>query len=255
MLKQVCIHKRCPFKRYALPAAVSPELKREIILGLGKEEEQRVAAVVVAGVAVAVNHLDLPGSVEQPLAPQTTPKRKHVGAMDDAADAKAEEVQGPNGSKRAHKKSAKAAETDNDSDPMVMNEGKEAPGSISGLEIHTYAKASSEHQALEHHNTTSTTANESGGKPASSIAVPAGEEDDDAYSHVTLPLPKIKLEANSAKDATDNNAARNDLLKCQTELQCARDENKRQGYEIKRQADEIKRLKSAVRALTASLTG
>lgn len=78
-------------------------------------------------------------------------------------------------------------------------------------------------------------------------------DDTDAFSQATVPFLSIDGDGNGDDDegALNNNtgwrAACRDVV-CQMELTRAKTENRRQ-------ADEIARLKSAVRALTASLTG
>ena len=68
----------------------------------------------------------------------------------------------------------------------------------------------------------------------------------DAYSQVTAPFAWPNI--GDADDMDNDDYTPNDLVICKMELKRAR-------TEIKLKDNEIKRLKSAVQALTASLTG
>ena len=104
---------------------------------------------------------------------------------------------------------------------------------------HEFAATAKQTKALakQHHSPAATA-------PIDSINIPQ-EEDLDVYSQPTAPLPNVTTAVTANND--DGNIP-DDLWMCQTELRRVRAENKRQ-------ANEIKRLKSAVQALTASLTG
>lgn len=209
LLKQVCVHKNCPRKRYAPPATVSPEVKKHMVKK--KSSKTGIACPKKStnpsaggkkrspAAAAAVGVIDLTLSEAK--------KQKYAHEEDAVGDV------GQRRSKRAHKPSLRLP--------------------------HEFAATAKQTKALakQHHSPAATA-------PIDSINIPQ-EEDLDVYSQPTAPLPNVTTAVTANND--DGNIP-DDLWMCQTELRRVRAENKRQ-------ANEIKRLKSAVQALTASLTG
>jgi len=244
ILKQACIHKQCPNKRYAPTATVTPEAKKLMVKSKVKQGDIAVEPTV--------------SSAEQTGGHRNAGKRKYKSSLTGGVS-----MSNGNGttcarrSKRAHKPSLKAKYIAESEDAFAATpatpepKGRDIPernttytaGSCargSKLASIEFSPASTKKTAAAIHNTANSESCARGGRPATSIEVPVSVGDDfDAYSQATMPFPKAN---------EDDGNTPSDLLMCQMELKRARAENKRQ-------ANEIKRLKSAVQALTASLTG
>ena len=182
MLKQVCILKQCPFKRYAPPATVTPEAKRVVVKTEVETDEES-----------SDEHSNRATSVQS-----NNGKRKCETSIEAAEQS----------TKRPHSLSLKAAEVAGPSQAATA-----AVGNIAGVTSNV-ARAKVEQVAA-------TTINNATNTPVAQATLPA------SFADGNVP---------------------NDLVLCQMELKRALAENKRQ-------ADEITRLKSALQAVTASLTG
>lgn len=203
VLKQVCVRKQCPFKRYAPPAIVSPE---------AKEKGSKRGEVL---------------DNEEDRKPAATAKRTGGVSLTKAA------AKGCQKCKKEVETGEKNRMSHDDSCPRKWK----CRGTPPALAASGKSKAKEVDQ-----NATSSSRAARGRKPAASVDVPA-RDDADTFSQATLPFAKTNGDADDADDGGPN-----DLLRCQMELKRVRAENRRQ-------ANEIKRLKSAVQALTASLTG
>mmetsp|Transcript_15854 Transcript_15854/g.28049 ORF Transcript_15854/g.28049 Transcript_15854/m.28049 type:complete len:288 (-) Transcript_15854:92-955(-) len=244
--KQVCLHKQCPFKRYALPATVTPEAKKKMSQSKNDDNVKPDDA--------------LSASAGQTVVRPNTDKRKYQPSSEEATNAN--EAANSRRSKRAPKPSLKAKDVAAAAKRKAnkLHTRKSTPDSCargssskpaSSIEVSSTAAAAG--QTMENRNTADTERSSARGsyKPATSVEIPAAVGDGmDAYSLATVPFPNTDGgdDSNDDIDDDDDNNTPHDLWMCQMELKRAQAENKRQ-------ADEIKRLKSAIQALTISLTG
>eukprot|EP00581_Thalassiosira_minuscula_P009984 CAMPEP_0183710218 /NCGR_PEP_ID=MMETSP0737-20130205/6009_1 /TAXON_ID=385413 /ORGANISM="Thalassiosira miniscula, Strain CCMP1093" /LENGTH=849 /DNA_ID=CAMNT_0025938447 /DNA_START=28 /DNA_END=2577 /DNA_ORIENTATION=+ len=220
--KQVCIHKKCPYKRFAPPATVTPEMKKEMMIAQrngSKVEDEGMEGVANVVPAIALETEFRGKMFNGRMRPEGL--ANSIAAASESADAPGDEAKMPSSRTKRGRKSSTAARANDTTNANTNNT------STKGNNLTITARA---------------------------VEV-SDKGDADAGPLATLPsIPKTKCPQQADHNAVGeranavNDGTPNDLLLCHMELKRAR-------AEIGRQADEIKRLKSAVRALTASLTG